>query len=265
MSYFEAIALGLLQAITEFLPVSSSGHLVLAQSWFGGDEVDVLFDVLLHTATMLAVLVYFRREIVALVAGLFGQVSELPPFAGCERKAVWMIVAANIPTALIGLFIERFLQGAASSPAPVGVMLMTTGAVLWTGRGRDPRRTIADMTVADALIIGVVQGVAVLPGLSRAGLTIVAALVLGLERSLAAKYSLLISIPAIAGATLLQALDSDVGATAVGPYLSGMLIAGVVGYAAIYLILLLVKRHQFYRFAFYVWPLGALALLTSLL
>jgi len=265
MSYLEAIALGLLQAFTEFLPVSSSGHLVLAQSWFGGHEIDVLFNVLLHTATMLAVLVYFRQEILALLAGLFGRVGEQPPFAGFERKAAWLIVAANVPTALIGLFIERFLEDSVSAPAPVGAMLMTTGVVLWAGRGRDPRRTIAEMTLADAMIIGVVQGVAVFPGLSRAGLTIVAAMLLGLERSLAAKYSLLISIPAIAGATLLQALDSGAGAMSAGPYLSGMLVAGVVGYAAIHLILLSVKRHQFYRFAFYVWPLGALALLTDLL
>jgi len=264
MSYFEAIALGLIQALTEFLPVSSSGHLVLAQAWFGEREVDVLFNVLLHTATMAAVLVYFRREIAELVAGLSGSPGRIPPFAGHERKAIGLIVLCNVPTALIGLFIERYFEEAVSRPAPVGLMLIVTGLVLWAGRGREGQRGVAEMTAVDALVIGVIQGVAVLPGLSRAGLTIVAAIVLGLERSLAARFSLLISIPAIAGATLLQARDAELASLALGPYLAGMTVAGLAGYWAIHFILLLVNRRQFFLFAYYVWPLGLLALLTAL-
>lgn len=265
MSYAEAILLGLLQALTEFLPVSSSGHLVLAQAWFGERSVDVLFNVLLHTATMASVLLYFRREIAALCGGLFGRTSSVPPFAGFEKKAVGLILLANVPTGIVGLLVDRYLEEAMSTPALVGVMLLVTGGALWLGRGRDPRRGIAEMTARDALLIGLVQGVAVLPGLSRSGVTIVAAILLGVERSLAAKYSLLISIPAIAGATLLEAFDAgSVSDLAVGPYVAGMLVAGAVGYAAVHLIIVMVRGHSFFRFAYYVWPVGLLAILTEL-
>ncbi len=266
MSYFEAIVLGVVQALTEFLPVSSSGHLVLVQAWFGEREVDVLLNVLLHTATMVAVVVYFRREIFELVAGLAGRSGYVPPFAGYERKAVWLIVLANIPTAVIGLAVDRLLEDAVSTPLFVGFMLLATGALLWLGRNRSPTRTIGEMTVVDALLIGIAQGVAVLPGLSRSGSTIVAAILLGVERTLAAKFSLLISIPAITGATLLEALDVDtVSSLSIGPYLAGMALAGIVGYGAIHLIIVLVQERAFFRFAYYVWPAGLAAILTALL
>ncbi len=266
MSYFEAILLGVVQALTEFLPVSSSGHLVLTQAWFGEHEVDVLLNVLLHTATMVAVVVYFRREIFELVLGLAGKRGVTPPFAGFETKAVWLIVLANIPTAAVGLAVDVFLGDAVSTPLFVGCMLIVTGGLLWLGRGRDPVRSIAEMTAVDALLIGVVQGVAVFPGLSRSGTTIVAAMFLGVERTLAAKFSLLISIPAIAGATLLETLDVETfSGLALGPYISGMVVAGVVGYWAIHLILILVRERGFFRFAYYVWPVGVLAILTALL
>ena len=266
MSYLEALMLGLVQALTEFLPVSSSGHLVLAQAWFGEHQVDVLLNVFLHAATMLAVVVYFRREIGELILGVVGRAGVTPPFAGAEAKAVGLILLANLPTGVLGLVLEHHLEDTLSRPVVVGMMLMVTGGVLWLGRGREGGRTIADMTIRDALVIGVVQGVAVLPGLSRSGLTIVAALLLGLDRLLAVKFSLLISIPAIVGATLLMAFDADWSASLPkGPYLAGMLVSGVAGYAAIYSILILVDRRQFFRFAYYVWPLGAAAILLATL
>ncbi len=265
MSYFEAIVLGVVQALTEFLPVSSSGHLVLVQAWFGEHDIDVLLNVLLHTATMVAVVVYFRREILELVRGLAGRSGVMPPFAGFEAKAVWLIVLANVPTAVIGLVIDKFLEDSVSTPPFVGAMLLLTGLLLWLGRDRNPARTIAEMSAVDALLIGVAQGVAVLPGLSRSGTTIIAAIFLGVERTLAAKFSLLISIPAIAGATLLEALDIEtLSGLALGPYLSGMVVAGVVGYGAIHLIIVLVQERSFFRFAYYVWPVGLLAILTAL-
>ena len=265
MSYIEAILLGLVQALTEFLPVSSSGHLVLAQAWFGERGVDVLFNVLLHTATMVAVLVYFRREIWEIVRGLFGTPGSTPPFAGFEGRAVLFLLLANVPTGVIGLLIERFLEEQVSSPGPVGLFLVATGCLLWWGRGRDGTRGIAEMTAVDALIVGIAQGVAVLPGLSRSGLTIVTAVLIGLDRLLAVKFSLLVSIPAIAGATLLRALDIETGTVlALGPYTAGMLVAGLAGYGAIHIILILVERHTFFRFAFYLWPVGVLAMLSPL-
>jgi undecaprenyl-diphosphatase len=267
MSYVEAVLLGLVQAITEFLPVSSSGHLVLAENWFAhGAEVDVFFNVLLHVATMAAVIVYFRREITGIVAAVLGRPLEgVAPFASWERKTAWFIVLANVPTALIGLLIEKYLEKPMERPLFVGLMLMVTGALLWAGRRARGERGVDVMTAGDALIVGVVQGVAVLPGISRSGSTIVAATLLGLRPELAAKFSLLISLPAIVGATLLEGRDvASLAGVAWGPYALGMLIAGVVGYGAIHLILVLVDRRQFYRFAYYVLPLGLVAVLLSL-
>ncbi len=265
MSNLEAIVLGLVQALTEFLPVSSSGHLVLAQSWFGDRPVDVLFNVLLHAATMLAVLLYFRREIAELLAGVFGRTGTTAPFAGHERRAVGLLALANLPTAVLGYSFELVLGDSLSRPFLVGCMLIVTGVVLWLGRNRSGARTIAEMSAVDALWIGTVQGIAVLPGLSRSGLTIVAALLLGMERSLAVKFSLLMSIPAIAGATLLMLSGVESAAEAsTGPYLVGMVVSGVAGYAAIHWVLLLVERRHFFRFAYYVWPLGAVAIATAL-
>lgn len=266
MTFMEATLLGILQALTEFLPVSSSGHLVLAQAWFGEHDVDVRFNVLLHTATMAAVIIYFRLEIFELIRGLAGARGRTPPFAGYERKAVGMIILANIPTGVIGLLVERYLEEAVSTPFWVGWMLLITGAVLWLGRGREGQRAIEDMTPADALLIGLAQGVAVLPGISRAGVTIVVGILLGMERTLAAKFSLLISIPAIAGATALHARSIPTLADIpLGPYLAGMVLSGFAGYWAIHMIILVVQARSFFRFAYYVWPLGLFALWTAIL
>lgn len=259
----EAILLGLVQAFTEFLPVSSSGHLVLTQAWWGEHEVDALFNVLLHTATTVAVLLYFRREIAEIVVGLFGSAGKTPPFAGFEAKTVWLIVVANVPTALLGLVVKVFFEDHVSTVPFVSSMLLITGGLLWLERGRDPKRKMSEMTLTDALVIGVAQGVAVLPGLSRSGLTIVTAMMLGLDRLLAVKFSLLISIPAILGATLLEALDvNSVAGLSFGPYLSGMVVAALAGYGAVHLILVLVDRKHFFRFAFYLWPVGLFGLLS---
>jgi undecaprenyl-diphosphatase len=267
MSYIEAALLGIVQALTEFLPVSSSGHLVLAEKWFGqAADVDVFFNVLLHVATTTAVIVYFRREIVALVAAVVGRhVEPIAPFVGQERRVVWFIVLASLPTALIGLAIERYLEGPMTHPVFVGMMLLVTGVLLWIGRTSVGQRGAEQMLARDALLIGVVQGVAVFPGISRAGATIVVALLLGLRRDLAARFSLLISIPAVVGATMVEALGIESFAQlALGPYVLGMLLAACVGYWSIHVILALVDRRLFYRFAFYVWPLGTIAILSGL-
>jgi undecaprenyl-diphosphatase len=267
MSYPEALMLALLQAVTEFLPVSSSGHLVLAQHWMGQTgDVDILYDVMLHLATTAAIVVYFRRDIADLLSGLVGAGSGDGVFRGAERSAAWHIALANVPTALVGLVIQRYLVPIVTRVDVVGLMLMITGTVLWLGRGRAPHRTARDMNGRDALQIGLVQGLAVVPGISRAGTTITGAIVLGLERELAAHFSLLIAVPAVLGAVVLELTHvRGVPAAVLGPYLAGMLVAGFAGYAAIDVILRLVRRRSFYLFAYYLWPLGALAILWQYL
>ncbi len=263
MGYLEAVVLAVLQGLTEFLPVSSSGHLILAQQWLGGlGNVDLFYDVLLHLATALAVLVYLRRDVWQLARGALspGEAGE-GPFAGQERRMVGFLALATVPTGLVGLALDRWAFAWLTRPDVVGAMLMLTAVILWWGRrpaGVQPR----DMRSVDALGIGVLQGLAVTPGISRSGLTIAAALRMGLHRKVAARFSLLVSIPAILGATLLKGLDAlEEPLPPVGPYLVRMLIAFLVGYASIAMILRMVQQQRFHWFSWYVGPLGALVIL----
>ncbi len=261
MSYLEAIVLAVLQGLTEFLPVSSSGHLVLAQYWFGHvEETNLLFDIMLHCATVVAILVYFRDDWIALTRGLFGNSGSTKGdsvFTGAEWRTVQMVIVASIPTAMLGLGVQQIGLQVFSRPDIVGGLLILTGIVLWIGRGKSIGRGIKDMNVLDALIIGVVQGIAVLPGISRSGSTIAGGLLLGLERDLIVRFSLLISIPAILGATLLEMLKMMNNLhVLIGPHVVGMGVAAIVGYWSIAVILRLVKQDHFHLFSYYLWPVG---------
>ena len=266
MSYTEAIALGLLQALTEFLPVSSSGHLILAQRWFGTSaEIDLFYIVLVHLATMAAILIYFRYDVRVLIAGLLGSVNTSGGvFDRHERRAVWYIILANVPTVVIGLCLARFLIPLVTRVDVVGAMLVVTGSLLWWGRRGVPHHGMNEMRATDALTVGTIQGLAAIPGISRSGATIVGGIMRGLTRELAVRFSLLISVPAIFGATLLESMEvGRVSPTALGPYLAGMVVAATVGYLAIGLVLRLVRQQRFYVFAYYLWPLGVLAIVSQ--
>ena len=261
MSYLESIILAVLQGLTEFLPVSSSGHLVLAQHWFGHvEETNLLFDIMLHCATVGAILIYFRNDWMALARGLLGfpaKAKESSVFTGAEWQTVQMVIIASIPTAILGLTIQKVGLEIFSRPDIVGSLLILTGIVLWIGRGKSTGRGIKDMNVRDALVIGLVQGIAVLPGISRSGSTIAGGMLLGLERELIVRFSLLISIPAILGATLLELFKlMHNGHVMIGPYLVGMVVAALVGYWSIGIILRLVKQDHFHLFSYYLWPVG---------
>ena len=234
---------------------------MLAQYWFGHvEETNLLFDIMLHCATVVAILVYFRNDWIALARGLLGYpatTKEASVFTGAEWRTVQMVIVASIPTAILGLGIQKIGLEVFSRPDIVGGLLIFTGIVLWIGRGKSIGRGIKDMKILDALMIGLVQGIAVLPGISRSGSTIAGGLLLGLERELIVRFSLLISIPAILGATLLEILK--VGNTAnvlIGPYVIGMGVAAMVGYWSIGIILRLVKQDHFHLFSYYLWPVG---------
>lgn len=266
MSYVEAILLAVLQGLTEFLPVSSSGHLVLAQHWFGHfSETNLLYDVMLHFATVTAIMVYFRQDLTTLGLGVLGYPTNgQSVFSGAERQTIGYVILASIPTAVLGLTIEQIGVDVLGRPDVVGSLLILTGIVLWVGRSRTTCRGMKEMKPIDALTIGVVQGFAVFPGISRSGSTIAGGLLLGLERELAARFSLLISIPAIVGATALQ-LVKAIGQpqVAMGPFVFGMIIAAVVGYLSISIILRLVRQDHFYLFSYYLWPVGMTVLLWA--
>jgi undecaprenyl-diphosphatase len=202
MTIFQALLLGVIQGLTEFLPVSSSGHLAIAQHYLPGfNQPGLLFDVLLHFGTMLAVVIYFRRELVRLALACF----RTGPEAETDRRILLLLVLASVPTAIIGLSFKDFFEQSFHNLPLIAVMLCVTGTLLFLSeRLRKPGRTEAGLTGADALLVGTVQGLAIIPGISRSGSTIATLLLKGVDGETAARFSFLLALPAVAGATLLQ-------------------------------------------------------------
>ncbi|MCG8566933.1 MAG: undecaprenyl-diphosphate phosphatase [Desulfobacterales bacterium] len=272
MEIYQGIVLGILQGLTEFLPVSSSGHLVLGQLFFGITESVLSFDISVHMGTLVAVLVVYRRDILAMLASLtafgIGSGDRSPAaFMADEnrRLALWIIVG-SVPTALAGLFIKRFEHLLFSSAPLVGCMLILTGLILWFSRrfyGNRPGQV--SMDAKRALCIGLVQGCAVIPGVSRSGSTISAGLALGLDRDRAARFSFLLSIPAIVGAQILSFKDTWGQGLVIDPAtICGTIVSFVTGLIALKLLLKLVHTGKFHLFAPYCWGVGLLVLLSNL-
>lgn len=277
MSYLMAVLLGFVQGVAEFLPISSSGHLTLLQHFFQMEEVDNLYNILLHFATLIAVCVVYRRDIAEMILEFFRGVAALfsqrgrreagrPPEA---RRLVMMVIVGTLPLFVV-LPIEGAVEGLGNSPAVVAVMLLITGCLLFfsdrLARGTKTARTA---TVADALLVGVAQGIATVPGLSRSGTTISAGMMLGFDRKFAVRFSFLLSLPAVLGATLLKVIkvftgELEVDLELLPKYIVGMVVAGVVGYFAIQLVKLLADKGKFGKFAYYCWIVGAVALVASL-
>ena len=274
MTYLMSVILGFVQGVAEFLPISSSGHLSLLQTWFGMEEPDNLFNVLLHFATLIAVCAVYWRDIVDMIAEFFrgaaslvarkGNSGPVPP----ARRLVLMVILGTLPLVLI-LPIEDKVEALGASNVFVGIALLVTGTILFVSdrmaRGRKNARTA---TMTDALLVGCAQAVAVIPGLSRSGTTISAGMALGFERTFAVRYSFLLSLPAVLGATLLKVIDvlKDGIDTALLPkYLLGMAVAGVVGYFSIRLVNLLAQKNKFGKFSYYCWAMGVIAIVVEIL
>jgi undecaprenyl-diphosphatase len=258
----QAAFLGVVQGLTEFLPVSSSGHLVLAQNLLGLKEPELLFDVAVHVGTLLAVLVVFRADIYAMLRGLWARDSE----ARQGRRLLLLVVAGSVPTALIGLIFKDTFEALFASTLAVGLALLVTGLLLTATRFA-PRamRGLEQTGWGRAVIIGLAQGLAITPGISRSGATISAGLLLGLERELTARFSFVLSIPAILGALALQIKDLGPAAgTPATPLLVGAVVAAITGYAALKVLIKLVKGGRLHWFAYYCWALGLTALAWSL-
>jgi len=251
----KAILLGVIQGLTEFLPVSSSGHLLLARKYLGLSEAGLFLDTMLHFGTLLAVIAVFWRDIIEMIKRPFGRLPLL-------------IVAGTIPTAVIGLVFKDFFEGIAVSGATVGWDFLATGVILWLADSIKDRgiKEIDDITYGDSLIVGTLQGAAILPAISRSGLTIAGALFQGIDRKAAARFSFLLSIPAIMGATLLQAADIFDGKTeSIGtlPLVLGTLTAAVTGFIAVKWMIKIIQRGSLKGFAVYVWILGIGTLLAQ--
>jgi undecaprenyl-diphosphatase len=262
VSWLEAILLGVVQGLTEFLPVSSDGHLSAAEILLPNfAQVGVLFDVMVHVGTLVAVVVFFRRILAEEAKGLFEQKSTR--HRDSWRLAV-LVLAATIPTGVVGLFLKRVVEETKRDPRFVGAMEIGTGLFLVLSlfareRGRDREST----TVGDAILIGIVQGLAVLPGLSRSATTIAFALLVGLSRRWAVTFSFLLLIPAVLGASVLElgsAWQERGASFFAGPdfakYLGGAVVAGVVGYFAIGWLVRVVVAKRLHWFAIYCFLFG---------
>jgi undecaprenyl-diphosphatase len=267
LTVLEAILLGVVQGLTEWLPVSSSGHLVLVQEYLGL-EVTLFYDVLLHVAT-LGVILFFYRDTVLDVLGALARAPR-EHLEGATWREVWwetpprrlavLVVVGSVPTAAIALTAEPLLRGFFESTLVVGIALLVTGTWLFVARfapAVDPDRP----RFWDAVLVGAAQGTAFVPGISRSGATIGAALLRGVEREHAVRFSFLLSVPAIVGATVYEGSTAGLGTAANWPaYLTGMVVAALVGYAALWLLVRIVERRGFTHFCWYCWALGAAVL-----
>ena len=270
-----AIVLGMVQGVAEFLPISSSGHLSLLQHFFGMEELDTLYNILLHFATLIAVCVVYWRDVVDMIVEFFRGIASLFSRQGGHgnppegRRLVLLVILGTLPLFLILPF-DDMVEGLGANPVFVSAMLLVTGCILFlSDRYGGGRKTVRTATVRDVLLVGVAQGAATIPGLSRSGTTISAGMALGFDRNFAVRYSFLMSLPAVFGATLLKVVKvakSGVLDTKLLPmYLTGMVVAGVVGYFSIRLVKLLADKGKFGRFAYYCWIAGVIALIFSFL
>ena len=276
MDFFQAVTLGIVQGLTEFLPISSSGHLVLFQSLLGLEEPQLLFDIAVHVGTLVAVCLFYLPDLKEIARTLFSRSLWKQRGGGFGKRLVKipqmrllaLIIVGTLPTVGLGLAFRPIADVLFSSIRIVGFMLLATGLLLWlTRRTEETGRDVGQLTVRDALYIGVVQGLAILPGISRSGSTIAIGLLRGIDRKTAARYSFLLSIPAILGALLLGCVGiSEPTAhppNSVGIMVGGALIAFVVGYAALRILVYMIQRGRFFIFAPYCWLLGALCVVYS--
>lgn len=257
MDVLQAIVLGVVQGLTEFLPISSSGHLVLVPAVFGWEQHGLAFDVLLHTATVLAVVAYFRRDLTRMLAAAF---SSYPDDA-TDRRLAWLVVVGTVPTVVVALLFGDFFEELFTLPGPTGVFLLVTALALVLGEwaARSATRPASDLRWWHAALIGLAQGAAIAPGISRSGATIATGLASGLSREGAARFSFLLSVPVVVAATAKTAVDALTGtATFPGvlPSIVGFAAAAVTGYLAIAGLLTYLRRRTLYAFAAYTAVVG---------
>ncbi len=247
--------LGAVQGLTEFLPVSSSGHLAIAQHYLPGfSQPGVMFDVMLHVGTLVAVVLYFKKEIGALLWAPFSSTPESAPY----RRLLVLLIAGSVPTAIIGLTFKDFFEGLFQNLTVVSLMLLVTGVLLFISeRFRRQGRRESEMTLSDALVVGTVQGFAIVPGISRSGSTIATLLLKGVDGETAARFSFLLSLPAICGAALLSLGDLEhISSQQFSFYLAGAGVAFVTGMLSIHFLMGVIRNRRLFAFALYCWIAG---------
>ena len=267
------ILLGLIQGLTEFFPVSSSGHLVIAKYFLKLNLPGAAFEAFLHFGTIVAVVVLFRKDIKELVIAFFDSIYNLSQGEkisnifknNLSSKLAWYLVISTIPAAIIGYTFSSYFEMLFSEPIIAAFMLTITGAFLWYGNKKflGGTKNISKITCKDAIIIGVAQALAIFPGISRSGLTVIAGLSRNLDREFAAKYSFILSIPIIIGASIfkmgeMSSLNIDLNIMV----LSG-LVAAISSYGAMKIFIGLLKNRKIYFFSYYLWVLSGLTIIIT--
>ena len=261
MDPIQAIILGFIQGVTEWLPISSTGHLRITEQLLGL-ALPLLFDVTLHLGTLVVILLFFRKDIKLILAALVKG-----DFKSENGKLIPLIIVGTVPTALIGLVFSSTIETVFSSFLPIAGAFITCGVMLYLSKtGQEQQENI---TYLAALAIGTAQGIALIPGISRSGLTIATALLLGLRREKAFKFSFLLSVPAVIGALGLTLYEQHEMLTLVGlgwtDILVGITVSIVVSYFALKLLWKALAGKKFYLFAFYCWVLGIVLVALSLM
>lgn len=271
MSYITAIILGIVQGLTEFLPVSSSGHLVLFQNFLGTGNIEqnyFAFDILVHFGTLISVIAAFYKDVVELIKEFFSFCGDLFKGKAREnagkpyRRLIVMLIIGTLP-AVLAVFVKDYIEAVYSSISVVGFSLLITAILLFlSDRVVVGRKDMGNATYKNSLFVGVFQLFAILPGISRSGSTISAGIFSGFSREFAVKFSFLLAIPAVLGANLLNIFDMDFSEIT-APYLVGMIFAAVSGFFAIKLVRYIAKKNKFGYFALYCAVLGLAVLVYS--
>lgn len=256
MNLWEAFVLGLVQGATEFLPVSSSGHLVMGQAILGIQVTGVTFEVAVHVATLVSILLVYRKRVAELARGALR--GEAPAW-----RYLGLLVLATVPAAAIGLGFGDALEALFEDAWVAGVALLVTGSFLWTARGALGRNPSGRPGVREALLMGVAQAFALVPGISRSGATVVMGLWLGVDAEEAAAFSFLMAVPAILGAAVLELpnLAGGGGGPGTGALLLGSVVAALTGVLAIMTFVAMLKKRSFHAFGPYCWAAGSAFLL----
>ncbi|MEA2558697.1 MAG: undecaprenyl-diphosphatase [Acidobacteriota bacterium] len=266
MTSLQAVVLAIVQAVTEFLPISSSGHLILVPRFLGWPDQGLAFDVATHAGTLLAVLVYFRNDVIDLIQGFLTGKPRSMHVDFAPRPLAWQIILATIPAGVAGLLFKDWIAGEARNPILIACTAIFYGLLLgWADKRGEKYREIGSMTVGIALIIGVAQALALVPGTSRSGITMTAALLIGFTRPAAARFSFLLSIPITAAACALDFVDVFQGAVDPGQYglmALGAAVSAVAGYAVIAGLLAWLRRQPLTVFVVYRVILGLVILAT---
>ena len=261
MTIIEAIVLGLVQGLTEFIPISSTAHLLIVPSILGWGDPGAAVSAVIQFGTLLAAIIYFFRDIVRLIAGFFRGLITRRPLADVDSREAWLVVIGTIPIVILGLLFKKHIESTFRGLWIVTTMVIVVAILMQIAEGYAKRRTLRgfdDMTVDDGVAIGLGQCLALIPGSSRSGSTIMTAIFRGIDRPTAARYSFLLSIPAVGGAGVLELFKERHALGALGwtPIAVAIVVAFISGYASIWFLIRYLRTHTTHVFIYYRYALG---------